>query len=201
MSAKTIKEEGSHAAPEGERKDVLLDHNYDGIQEYDNPLPGWWSALFWLAIIVSPFYAVYFHGAKGRLVADEYQSDVAAVSKVRAEEALKNPVDDEGLRTLAKDQASMAGAATVFQTKCAQCHAAQGQGQIGPNLTDNYWIHGGKPIAIYKTINEGGRPGTGMKAWGKELDPTTVRQLAAYVTTLAGTNPPNAKAPEGELEE
>ena len=87
--------------------------------------------------------------------------------------------------------------AKIFKTKCAQCHAAQGQGQIGPNLTDNYWIHGGKPIAIYKTINEGGRPGTGMKAWGKELDPTTVRQLAAYVTTLVGTNPPNPKEPQG----
>ena len=78
-SEKGTSQKGSHALPEGERTDVLLDHNYDGIQEYDNPLPGWWSALLWLSILFTPFYLVYFHGGDGRLVADEYQSDAAAV--------------------------------------------------------------------------------------------------------------------------
>lgn len=188
-------------AAEGEEDARLLDHNYDGIQEFDNPLPGWWSFLLWVCFLFSPFYAVYVHGADGRTAVDEYNAEAQEIAAAQAAEAMKHPVTDESLATLAKDKNSIAVGANIFASKCVTCHEAQGQGKIGPNLTDDYWIHGDAPTAIYTTISKGGRPGTGMKAWEKELGPTELRKVAAFVLTLRGTNPPNPKGPEGTLVE
>lgn len=187
-------------APSAESEvDRLLEHNYDGIQEYDNPLPGWWQTILWLCVLFSPFYALWVHGAPGRTFLDEYRVEAAEVAQLRAEEALKNPVTDESLLALAKDQASLQVGANVFANKCVTCHGPQGQGNIGPNLTDKAWILGASPTQIYNTISEGGRAAKGMRAWNKELGPTELRQTAAFVLSLKGTTPPNPKAPEGEL--
>jgi cytochrome c oxidase cbb3-type subunit III len=181
--------------------DRLLGHEYDGIQEYDNPLPGWWQAILWLSVIWSPFYAVWIHGGPERTVLDEFRQEAGEIAKRRAEESLKNPVTDESLLTLAKDQTSIQVGANVFANKCVTCHGPQGQGKIGPNLTDKHWILGNSPTLIYKTISEGGRSGKGMRAWNKELGPTEIRKVTAFVLSLKGTNPPEPKAPEGELVE
>lgn len=195
----------SGKAPEpGPAKDEgvqLLEHNYDGIQEFDNPLPGWWTFILWLSVLFCPFYLVYVHGSEGRTALAEYQAEAAEVAQAQAAEAMKHPVSDESLLALVKDQASIAQGANLFASKCVTCHEAQGQGRIGPNLTDAYWIHGATPIQVYATISQGGRPGTGMKAWAKELGAVELRQLTAFVLSLRGTTPPNPKAPEGDLAE
>lgn len=196
-AASAVAEPAPQASAEG--RDQLLGHDYDGIQEYDNPLPGWWMTILWLCILWSPFYAVWIHGGAERTVLDEYRADAGEVAKQRAEEALKNPVTDESLLTLTKDQTSVQVGANVFAAKCVTCHGPQGQGKIGPNLTDDHWILGAAPTRIYTTISEGGRDGKGMRAWSKELGPTEIRKVTAYVLTLRGTNPPEPKAPEGEL--
>lgn len=179
------------------RPDKLLGHSYDGIQEYDNPLPGWWSFLFIACVVFSPLYALYYHFGRGDLVADEYQADAAAVAEQRAAEALSEPVTDASLRELAQDPNAIAAGGEVFQANCAACHKAKGQGLIGPNLTDAYWINGGSPTDIYQTIYDG-VPAKGMVAWGPVLAPDELRQVAAFVMSLQGTDPPDGKAPEGE---
>lgn len=183
------------AAPEAK----LLDHNYDGIQEFDNPLPGWWLFLFWAFIIVSPFWYYWLHLGIYPTVADEYAADVRRFQEEEAARALElGEVTDEGLLSLASAAPVMAEAKERFNATCATCHATDGGGGIGPNLTDDYSIHGQQPTKIYDTIFNG-VPEKGMEAWGMKLAPTEIRKLAAYVHTLRGTTPANPKDPQGEL--
>ena len=176
----------------------LLDHSYDGIQEYDNPLPGWWVFLFWACIAFSPFYVVYYHQGVGKLPLDEYAADVQAFNEAEAARlANMGEATDALLLEMAGNPALMAEARNEFVTTCKSCHGEQGQGGIGPNLTDAYWLHGAQPMQILETITEG-VPEKGMEAWGEKLSALTIRKLAAFVTTLAGTNPPNPKEPQGE---
>lgn len=177
-------------------RDQLLDHNYDGIQEYDNPLPGWWSGVFIACIVFAVFYAIYYHFGPGNLMMEEYAADQKAQQELAAKAA--GPVlTDDALRALTEDSAAVAAGATVFQTRCIPCHGDKAQGVIGPNLTDEYWIHGGKPTEINHTIRVG-VPAKGMISWEKMLSPTEIANVTAFVLTLKGTNPPGAKAPEGE---
>ena len=148
------------------------------------------------------FYALWIHGGPDRTVLDGVRErGQRRWLKRRAEESLKNPVTDASLLTLTKDPSSIQVGANVFAAKCVTCHGPQGQGKIGPNLTDERWILGGSPTRIYTTISEGGRAGKGMRAWNKELGPTELRKVAAFVLSLKGTDPPDPKAPEGELVE
>lgn len=178
-------------------RDKLMDHNYDGIQEYDNPLPGWWTFLFWVTIAFAPLYAIYYHAGSGPLVVDEYQAEQARVAKLQSEAALKEVVSNENLAALIEDAGAMQAAKGLFAAKCAVCHAADGGGSIGPNLTDDYYLHGGELVDLYKTINEG-VPDKGMVAWGKQLKPLEIRQLSAYLRTLVGTTPAKPKAAQGK---
>jgi cytochrome c oxidase cbb3-type subunit 3 len=167
----------------------LTDHTYDGIQEYDNPLPGWWVAIFWAAIVFAPFYAVYYHGGPDRLIADDYARDLAAHAEAEAKAALESgTVDEESLAALGRDAHTMDEGAALFQQNCTVCHNDRGQGKIGPNLTDDAWIHGGSLVQIHHTIDQG-VPDKGMLAWGKQLPPDVVKKLAAFVgTRLRGTH-------------
>lgn len=180
----------------GNEKDRLLDHEYDGIAEYDNPLPSWWVWIFWATIIFSAGYVVYYQLGPGPSVLAEYESEV----KVAAERAPKTAavaVSDEAIVALRKDAQAMAHAKEVFATRCAPCHGPQGQGVVGPNLTDEYWLHGGKPGDIVRTISEG-VPDKGMIPWKGQLQPAEIQGLAAWIGTLRGSNPPNPKPPQGE---
>jgi cytochrome c oxidase cbb3-type subunit 3 len=180
-------------------QDQLLDHNYDGIQEYDNPLPTWWTTLFWVTIVFSVFYVVYFHFGQGKLVIDAYNDDMIAFYELQAEQLLAlGPIGEGTLSDLMKDDAMMAGGAQIFTSKCAQCHAKDGGGNIGPNLTDDYWLHGGKLTDIYHTVTEG-VPSKGMLSWKNQLGPAEIMSVAAYVGTLRGTEPAKPKEPQGEL--
>lgn len=177
--------------------DRLLDHSYDGIQEYDNPMPRWWVITFWATIIFSILYALNVPGignGKGRIA--DYEADIARANATRlAAEPAGGPTP-EALAALATDQATLATGKQLFTTYCAACHRADGGGQIGPNLTDDSWIHGGTLPEIRTTINTGVLV-KGMPEWGKVLKPDQVTAAAVYVNSLRGSNPPNGKAPEG----
>ncbi|WP_224364487.1 cbb3-type cytochrome c oxidase N-terminal domain-containing protein [Hyalangium versicolor] len=172
-------------------------HVYDGIEEHDNVLPNWWLGILWTTLVFSFGYWFYYHVAEmgpGQL--GEYQQESAeAASKV----ADSKPLSDETLLAMVKDDQATASGRQLFQQNCASCHGAEGQGLIGPNLTDNAWLHGGKPVEIHKTISEGA-VAKGMPAWERTLGPTRVRTLTAYVLTLKGRNLPG-KPPQGEPEQ
>jgi len=179
-------------------QDQLLDHNYDGIQEYDNPLPTWWVTMFWISIVFAVFYAVYFHFGHGKLAVEAYNEDMVAFYELQAEQLLAmGKIKESTLLGLMEDDSMMATGASLFATKCAQCHGNKGEGNIGPNLTDEYWLHGGKLTDIYYTVTEG-VPSKGMLAWKNQLGPAEILSVSAYVGALRGSNPSPSKEPQGD---
>jgi cytochrome c oxidase cbb3-type subunit 3 len=177
-------------------EDRLLDHNYDGIQEYDNPMPRWWVYIFWATIVWAVLYALNLPGigtGKGRIA--NYERDMAAAREKFA--GAQGPqVTDDALLALGRAPDALQAGKTQFATTCAVCHRPDGGGQIGPNLTDAYWIHGNRPTDLYRTVNLG-VPDKGMPAWGQVLKPDQVAAVVAYVLTLRGTHPENPKEPQG----
>lgn len=172
-------------------------HEYDGIQEEDNHLPNWWLAILFATIAFGFLYWFLFHTTKTRPThEDVYQADVAALKKARLE---ANPTSDEAIIALSQDPARVEEGKQVFASTCAACHAAEGQGLVGPNLTDRYWLHGDKPGDLVKAVTDG-FPEKGMPAWGGMLGPDKVRKVAAFVLTLKGKNVPG-KEPQGEAVE
>ncbi len=179
-------------------KERLLDHSYDGIQEYDNPLPTWWKLIFYATILVVPLYMWDPLGigvGPGREVA--YQQDLAAFAAAHPQNTGPT-LSDEQFVALSKDPAKVGEGKALFTTTCVACHRPDGGGLIGPNLTDDFWIHGGKPTDIHKTITEGVLA-KGMPNWGKMLKPEQVDVLTAFVISIHGSNPVNPKAPDGVL--
>lgn len=179
-------------------QDRLLDHQYDGIQEFDNPMPAWWVWIFWATIIFSVLYWIDVPGigsGKGRIAA--YEAEVAKVQALRAaEQQAAGPVTGEQLAAMAQDPAKVAAGKAVWTTNCVPCHREDGGGVIGPNLCDEYWIHGATPIAIHTVIDKGVLD-KGMPAWGETLKPGDVDAVTAYVLTLRGTEPQDPKEPQG----
>jgi cytochrome c oxidase cbb3-type subunit 3 len=179
--------------------DKVFEHEYDGIREYDNPLPGWWMLLFWATILFSAWYVVYYHMGHGESIQQQYDREMLALYDMQTKQLLKlGPITDQTISGFAAKPDMMASAKALFAQRCAVCHGNAAQGNIGPNLTDDYWLHGGRPTEIYKTITEG-VPAKGMISWKTQLGAGQILALAAYVGTLHGTNPPNAKAPQGDL--
>lgn len=178
-------------------QDRLLDHEYDGIQEYDNPMPRWWLATFWVTIIFSIIYLLNVPGVgigKGRIA--DYEAEMAKAAELAAKNDPLAGLTDEQLLAAAADPAQRALGATTFTSMCASCHLADGGGLIGPNLTDGYWINGGKPLEIINTISNG-VAAKGMPAWGKILKPDQLKAVTGYVLALKGTTPKTPKAPQG----
>jgi len=179
--------------------DRIFEHEYDGIQEYDNPLPGWWMLLFWATILFSAWYVVYYHMGQGESIPQQYDREMLALYDLQTKQLLKlGPITDQTITGFTAKPDMMVSAGALFAQRCAVCHGNAGQGNIGPNLTDDYWLHGGRPTQIYHTITEG-VPAKGMIAWKTQLGAGQILALAAYVETLHGTNPPNPKAPQGDL--
>lgn len=182
-----------------EEHEIVLDHNYDGIKELDNSLPPWWVYMFYATIIFGVVYLIRFHILDGDSQAVEYDK---AVAEARAEvEKYKatapNLFDIENV-TLLTAEADLKRGKAVFNLNCASCHLADGGGQIGPNLTDEYWILGGGIKNVFNTVYNGGRDGKGMIAWSKTLKPEDIAKVASYVISLQGTTPAVAKPAEGE---
>lgn len=187
--------------PVEKEETVMLDHDYDGIKELDNHLPPWWKWLFYFTIIVSVIYLFVYHVIDYfPLMDEEYAIEMKeANEKLATLEAsgavetidVNNPVKSE-------DPAVIASGMSIFNTNCASCHAVDGGGGIGPNLTDNYWLHGGSFQDIFTVVNNG-VDGTSMIAWKNVFSPVQVRDVSSYVATLVGTNPAASKDGEGEL--
>lgn len=196
--------------PLDKESEIILDHNYDGIQELDNNLPPWWVFLFYGCIAFAGVYLVYYH------IIDPQPSDVTstmnyhqvkelenemAVAKEKVEAYKKaNPglVDIDNVTALTETSDLDAGK-DIYMANCIACHAPDGGGGIGPNLTDQYWILGGGIKDVFRTISEGGREGQGMVPWKGVLQPKQIQQVASYVLTLQGTTPANPKAPQGDV--
>ncbi len=179
--------------------DVLLDHDYDGIKELDNALPPWWKYGFYFTIAVAVIYIFNFHVfGIGKNPEQEYAAEMEAGRKVEeAYKAKTKSLVDENNVTMA-DAAGIAEGGKLFKQSCVACHGQNGEGGIGPNLTDDYWIHGGSMNNIYHTIKVG-YPDKGMQSWESMMSPVQMKDLASYVKSLKGTNPANAKAPQGDL--
>lgn len=185
--------------PEG-RDPLLLDHEYDGIHEYDNPMPRWWLWIFYATIVYSVLYWFNVPGigiGEGRMAG--YEAALTAAEARASTLAAETPGMTEGtLLALARDDEAVTTGRTTFGQMCASCHGPDGGGVIGPNLTDDAWIHGGTPLEIHHTVVEGVLE-KGMPAWGRMLDPNDLNAVVAYVITLRGTTPAAPKAPEGTV--
>jgi cytochrome c oxidase cbb3-type subunit 3 len=178
--------------------DHLMEHAYDGIQEYDNPLPRWWLAIFWATIIFTPLYILFFHFGPGMLEHERYdQAMMIAAEQQMAAILAMGEIDESMLVGLMDDESMMNGGRKVFTAKCATCHGMFGEGGIGPNLTDDFWLHGPQLMDIYRTVVEG-VPAKGMLAWERQLRPAELLAVSAHVGSLLGSDPPNAKAPQGD---
>ncbi len=181
--------------------EIMLDHNYDGIRELDNHLPPWWKWLLYGSFIWGAIYLIVYHVTDTfPLMDEEYQLEVAKAAAQKAKLAATQPAEtiDENTLVYQPDELILASGKKIYAINCASCHMPEGQGSIGPNLTDDYWIHGGSIKDIYLTIKNG-VPEKGMISWAPVLTPAQMRDVAFYVKSLRGTNPPNPKAPQGEL--
>ncbi len=186
--------------PIEEETDIALDHNYDGIVELDNNLPPWWLWGFYLSMVFAVVYLVHFHVLQtGDLQIEEYEKTMAEAELQKAE-YLKTAANlvDENTVTLLTDEASIKAGKKLFALNCAVCHAADGGGGVGPNLVDDYWIHGGSVNDVFKTIKYG-VPEKGMISWKDQMNPSKMQQMTAYILSLKGTVPVKPKEPQGEL--
>jgi len=190
LGSKPLEEEG----------EIILDHNYDGIKELDNKLPPWWVYGFYASIVFAIVYMLRFEVFDDYNQIEEYEAAVAQANLEIAEwkKTAKDLVDINNVELLT-DASDIKVGEQIFTTNCVACHKAGGAGGIGPNLTDDYWILGGGIKNIFHTISEGGRDGKGMVSWKSDLKPAEMAQVASYVISLHGTNPPDPKDPQGDL--
>jgi len=169
-------------------RDQLLDHEYDGIQEYDNPCPGWWHAIFWLTVLFSAPYFLFFHvGSNGWTLSDSWKSAAAEDVKRRFGGMGELQNDVATLLKYKNDSDWMLYANSVFLTNCQSCHGPDGSGFIGPNLTDDYYRNVNKITDIAEVIKNGAAGGS-MPAWKTRLHPNEVVLMAAYVAGLRVKN-------------
>jgi cytochrome c oxidase cbb3-type subunit 3 len=175
-------------------------HVYDDIVEHDNPLPRWWLITLYGTIFFSLGYYFHYHVFKtAPTPADELAAENTAAAKALIAQGKGGNLGPEALLAMAQDQKTIQEGSTTFQQMCASCHGDKAEGKIGPNLTDRYWIHGGKPDSVYKVISKGA-PEKGMPAWEPSLGPRKTQVVAAYVLSLKGKNVPG-KEPQGQQED
>jgi cytochrome c oxidase cbb3-type subunit 3 len=188
------------AVPIEREAEIMTDHEYDGIRELDNNLPPWWKYGFYLTIVVSVVYLFNYHVTRSfPLQSAEYQKELADAA-IAKDEYLKTVADkvDESNVTVLQASADITSGQTLYKANCVACHGQAGEGGVGPNLTDHYWIHGGGVKNIFKTIKYG-VAAKGMIAWQAQLKPVEMQQISSFIMSLKGTNPAGGKAPQGDL--
>lgn len=190
---------GTGAVAIEKEADIMIEHPHDGIYELDNRLPPWWVSMFYITIVFAFGYMAYYHyiyPEKNQLA--EYKEAVKKGEILKAEVAERqaNLVNENTVVALT-DAAALDLGKGIFIGKCAACHGQKGEGGVGPNMTDEYWLHGGGIKNVFKTIVHG-VPDKGMIAWQGQLSPSEIQSVSSYILTLKGTNPPNPKAPQGE---
>jgi len=182
--------------PMEKEKELTIPHEYDGIKELNNPVPGWFNFLFYGTMIFAAFYLYYYQFSSGPNQDAEYEKEMvkAAQDKVAFLARSSEKYDENSVKV---DASMIEEGKAVFAANCTACHGTNAEGIVGPNLTDEFWIHGGKINDIFKTIKYGVLD-KGMTSWEKTLSSKKIAQVANYIVSLQGSNPANAKAPQGE---
>ncbi|MBX3748133.1 MAG: c-type cytochrome [Verrucomicrobiae bacterium] len=176
---------------------LLLDHEADGIRELDNDLPRWWVWLFYITIAFSVAYMLYYHVLGiGDLQAAAYAREMERGDAIKAQALARFEAEVGSMQPLNDPEVLRRGQQT-YATLCAPCHRDDGGGLVGPNLTDDYWIHGGEFTDTLRVIWDG-VPDKGMVAWKGVLQPAEIHAVASYAYTLRGTDPPNPKPREDQ---
>ena len=177
-------------------RDEMLDHEYDGIREFDNPPPGWIMAILYVTLVVAVGYWLYYHiFDQGKLPVARYNHEMALAAEAQLAKFAGQAPTDESMLLMSQTPAATVEGAQIFSQFCVACHLADGSGSVGPNLTDGYWLHGGRPLQILNTVTNG-VPEKGMVAWASQLGPARVQKVSSYVLTLKGKNLPGM-APQG----
>ncbi len=187
------------AIPVEHEADALLDHDYDGIQELDNSLPPWWKYGFIITIGFAFVYLLNFHvWGNGKNPTEEYAAEMnqARIEKEAYEANNKDKIDESNVPMA--NEAGIKRGKEFYTANCVACHGTLGEGGAGPNLTDDYWLHKGSLSDIYHTLKVG-YPDKGMQSWTIKFNPKEMSEIASFVKTLKGTNPPNARAKQGDL--
>ncbi len=196
---KNLDNEDKQKIDQKTNKENQVLHTYDGIGELDHSLPAWWINGFYLNIIFALGYFFYYIMGDGPSLLKEYQKEK---NEYEYAQALKKDsskgASEEELRAFLKEPSRIQAGLQIFQTRCVVCHGAQGQGGIGPNLTDDYWIHGGKMTEILAVVVNG-VPEKGMAPWGGILKLDEIYSVVTFIKSLRGTHPPNPKEPQGLL--
>lgn len=187
------------SVPLEQEEEIMTDHEYDGIRELDNNLPPWWVMGFYVTIIFAFGYLIYYHVMDGPSSKQEYIAAMTAAEEKQEAytESMANAIDESNV-VLVTDAGKLEKGKAVFTSVCAACHGQAGEGGVGPNLTDKYWIHGGGISDVFKTIKYG-VPAKGMISWESQLSPEQMQNVSSFILSLQGTNPPNGKEPQGEL--
>jgi cytochrome c oxidase cbb3-type subunit 3 len=189
------------AVPLERETEIMTDHDYDGIQELDNNLPPWWKYMFYFTILFGVVYVFHYHILKtGPSQEQEYLNEMAEGERMKQEylKFASANVDENSVMFINEPSALANGKKIFMDNNCGSCHGEKGEGNsIGPNLTDEYWLHGGSISDIFKSIKYG-IPAKGMIAWQAVLKPDQMQDLSSYIYSLKGSNPPNAKEPQGE---
>ncbi|MCJ0743740.1 cbb3-type cytochrome c oxidase N-terminal domain-containing protein [Pedobacter montanisoli] len=182
--------------PIEQEKDLEIPHSYDGIKELNNPIPAWFNILFYGTLIFAAGYLYYYHvGGYGQRQDDEYATEMAKADEEKRKFLAKSATSvDEN--TVKVDESQIAVGKGLFDANCVACHGEHGEGLVGPNLTDEYWLHGGSIKDIFKSIKYG-IPEKGMVSWEKNMSSANISAVANYILSLQGTKPANAKAPQG----
>jgi cytochrome c oxidase cbb3-type subunit III len=187
--------------PLSEENELVIDHEYDGIKELDNPIPAWFMYLFYGTIVFALCYLLIYPVFKiGPNQYEEYKTEVAQADiakKIYLSKAA-NQVDENTVK-LVYDPAIIASGQAIFKQNCVACHGDHAQGNVGPNLTDDYWLHGGKINEVFKTVKYGVLT-KGMPTWEKVLSPKQISDVVNYIKSLHDSNPANPKAPQGDRE-
>ena len=182
---------------EENEKHLLLDHSYDGIQELNHPLPSWWQFTFYGAIVFSTIYFVYYQFMGGPSLRDEFNKDYAIIVSSQAEFKKKQGIFNPDLYVKHSTPAEIKKGEEVFNNNCVACHLEKGRGDIGPNLSDEYWLWAkGTPETIYPVVFNG-VPENGMPVWSEAISIEEIYQVVAYVQTLHNSHQPEGKAPQG----
>lgn len=199
MEGRTFWQKFWSLKPLSMEKDMMIEHEFDGIAELDNPTPPWFMYLFYSTIVFAVIYLFAFHiVGNGQIMTNEYSEEIAVADKAHEQYMKKfaNSVNENNVKVLT-DAKSLEDGSKIYTQNCVACHGDKGQGIVGPNLTDEFWLHGGSTKDIFHTITEG-VPEKGMISWKKSLNPIQVQHVVSYITTLQGTKPANAKEPQGD---
>jgi cytochrome c oxidase cbb3-type subunit 3 len=186
------------SSPASPKSDIALGHAYDGIREYDNPLPGWWKWLFVITVVISPVYLMVFHvGADGRSLEEQYRAAMDANTKKKYKEIGDLTADAKTLLQYSGDPEWVVVGQSIYKVNCVSCHGPDGGGLVGPNLCDENYKHIKGIADIYKVINEGVAGGA-MPAWGTRIgNKNDLVMISAYVASLRGSKPAKPKGPDG----